>query len=216
MAVVSHTTVSAIEVLPEDAHNARLLAQAHPRDWRNPIPHNPYNLVVIGAGPAGLIAAAGAAGLGARVALVERHLMGGTASTTAVSPVRRCYAAPLPGLTCGMRVSTECITTGTCKSISAPLWNACGACGLTPVPTMRYSASQPWAWTFFLATVVSPVRVPSTSRGRPHLCPRRDYDRQPCRCATHPWVVREWLSNQDVVINRHDLRSMLKPPEVLT
>jgi len=77
MAVVPHATVSAIEVLPEDAHNARLLAQAHPRDWHNPVPRNPYNLVVIGAGPAGLIAAAGAAGLGARVALVERHLMGG-------------------------------------------------------------------------------------------------------------------------------------------
>ena len=77
MAVVSHAIVSAVEVLPDDAHNARLLAQAHPHDWRNPVPRNPYNLVVIGAGPAGLIAAAGAAGLGARVALVERHLMGG-------------------------------------------------------------------------------------------------------------------------------------------
>jgi pyruvate/2-oxoglutarate dehydrogenase complex dihydrolipoamide dehydrogenase (E3) component len=33
--------------------------------------------VVIGAGTAGLVTAAGAAGLGARVALVERHLMGG-------------------------------------------------------------------------------------------------------------------------------------------
>src|SRR5215831_7414594 len=77
MAVVPHATVSAVEVLPDDAHNARLLAQAHPRDWRNPVPRNPYNLVVIGAGPAGLIAAAGAAGLGARVALVEKHLMGG-------------------------------------------------------------------------------------------------------------------------------------------
>ncbi len=77
MAVVPHATVSAVEVLPDDAHNARLLAQAHPRDWHNPVPRNPYNLVVIGAGPAGLIAAAGAAGLGARVALVERHLMGG-------------------------------------------------------------------------------------------------------------------------------------------
>src|SRR4029453_1275568 len=98
MAVVAHTTVSAAEILPDDAHNTRLLAQAHPRDWRNPVPRNPYNLVVIGAGPAGLIAAAGPAGLGAHVALVERHLMGGTASTTAVSPVRRCCAAPLPGL----------------------------------------------------------------------------------------------------------------------
>ncbi len=77
MAAAPHATVSAVEVLPEDAHNARLLAQAHPRNWLNPIPRNPYNLVVVGAGPAGLIAAAGAAGLGARVALVERHLMGG-------------------------------------------------------------------------------------------------------------------------------------------
>src|SRR5690349_22526815 len=77
MAVVPHATVSAVEVLPEDAHNARLLAQAHPRNWLNPVPRNPYNLVVIGAGPAGLVAAAGAAILGARVALVERHLMGG-------------------------------------------------------------------------------------------------------------------------------------------
>ena len=77
MAAAPHAPVSAVEVLPEDAHNARLLAQAHPRNWLNPIPRNPYNLVVVGAGPAGLIAAAGAAGLGARVALVERHLMGG-------------------------------------------------------------------------------------------------------------------------------------------
>jgi pyruvate/2-oxoglutarate dehydrogenase complex dihydrolipoamide dehydrogenase (E3) component len=36
-----------------------------------------YNLVVIGAGSAGLVVAAGAAGLGARVALVERGKMGG-------------------------------------------------------------------------------------------------------------------------------------------
>jgi heterodisulfide reductase subunit A-like polyferredoxin len=36
-----------------------------------------YNLVVIGAGTAGLVTAAGAAGLGARVALVESNLMGG-------------------------------------------------------------------------------------------------------------------------------------------
>jgi hypothetical protein len=48
MAVVPHATLSAVEALPEDAHNARLLAQAHPRDWRNPVPRNPYNLVVRG------------------------------------------------------------------------------------------------------------------------------------------------------------------------
>lgn len=36
-----------------------------------------YNLVVIGAGSGGLVVAAGATGLGARVALIEKHKMGG-------------------------------------------------------------------------------------------------------------------------------------------
>src|ERR1700746_3997883 len=38
---------------------------------------NLYNVVVIGAGTAGLVTAAGTAGLGGRVALIERHKMGG-------------------------------------------------------------------------------------------------------------------------------------------
>ena len=48
-----------------------------PSDYRNPEPHARYHLVVIGAGPAGLVMAIAAAGLGARVALVERQAMGG-------------------------------------------------------------------------------------------------------------------------------------------
>ena len=48
-----------------------------PPEWVNPEPAAPYNVVVIGAGTAGLVASAGAAILGARVALVERNLMGG-------------------------------------------------------------------------------------------------------------------------------------------
>src|SRR5215468_1858943 len=66
-----------VEVLPKDAHNAELVANVHPLDWRPPSPAPRYNLVVIGAGTAGLVTAAGAAGLGAKVALVERYLMGG-------------------------------------------------------------------------------------------------------------------------------------------
>src|SRR5713101_10033645 len=62
---------------PPDEYDARLLANVHPAGWINPEPAARYNLVVIGAGTAGLVAAAGAAGLGARVALVERRLMGG-------------------------------------------------------------------------------------------------------------------------------------------
>ncbi len=64
-------------IRPWDEHNQNLAAQVHPADWMNPKPASRYNLVVIGAGTAGLVSAAGAAGLGAKVALVERHLMGG-------------------------------------------------------------------------------------------------------------------------------------------
>ena len=62
---------------PPDEHNRRLLENVHPPEWVNPEPGGRYNLVVVGAGTAGLVTAAAAAGLGARVALVERHLMGG-------------------------------------------------------------------------------------------------------------------------------------------
>src|SRR5512137_1416681 len=65
------------EILPHDVHNNALVSNVHPADWQNPEPAARYNLVVIGAGTAGLVTAAGAAGLGAKVALVERHLMGG-------------------------------------------------------------------------------------------------------------------------------------------
>ncbi len=64
-------------VVPWDIHNQRLVANLHPLDWTNPKPAPRYNLVVIGGGTAGLVTAAGAAGLGAKVALVEKHLMGG-------------------------------------------------------------------------------------------------------------------------------------------
>lgn len=66
-----------VEVPPMDVHNQTLVSNVHPPDWANPTPAGRYNLVVIGAGTAGLVSAAGAAGLGARVALVERYLMGG-------------------------------------------------------------------------------------------------------------------------------------------
>lgn len=58
-------------------HDARRLAEVAPSDWVNPVPAARYQLVVIGAGTAGLVTAAAAAGLGARVALIERHQMGG-------------------------------------------------------------------------------------------------------------------------------------------
>ena len=67
-----HPTLS-----PYDEINQQLERDVHPTDWVNPDPSGTYNLVVIGAGTAGLVTAIGGAGLGAKVALIERHLMGG-------------------------------------------------------------------------------------------------------------------------------------------
>jgi pyruvate/2-oxoglutarate dehydrogenase complex dihydrolipoamide dehydrogenase (E3) component len=66
-------------ISPIDVHNQLLISRVHPLDWVNPQPVDRYDLVVLGAGTAGLVVAAGAAGLGIglKVALVEKHLMGG-------------------------------------------------------------------------------------------------------------------------------------------
>jgi hypothetical protein len=70
------TAYPQVEVAPPDEYNAQLLANAHPADWHNPEPRNPYNLVVLGGGTAGLCA---------RVALVEPHLhIGGSPSAVCV------------------------------------------------------------------------------------------------------------------------------------
>jgi len=61
----------------ENPHERELLANVRPIGWQNPTPRVPYHLLVIGAGPGGLVAARAAAALGAKVALIERHLLGG-------------------------------------------------------------------------------------------------------------------------------------------
>ncbi len=68
---------SSIKIEPVDEWNERLVQNVHPPDWQNPTPEGCYNLVVVGAGTGGLITALIASSLGARVALIERHLMGG-------------------------------------------------------------------------------------------------------------------------------------------
>lgn len=65
------------KVHPKDQYNKILVDNVYPPEWENPEPTGRYNLVVIGAGTAGLVCAAGAAGLGAKVALIEKHLLGG-------------------------------------------------------------------------------------------------------------------------------------------
>ena len=86
---VRGTADQAVVVQPWDEHNQALVANVHPPGWLDPEPAPRYNLVVIGAGTAGLVAAIGAAGLGAKVALGERELMGAIASMSAACRPRR-------------------------------------------------------------------------------------------------------------------------------
>lgn len=92
------------EVLePLDVHNRRLIDNVHPLAWTNPKPADRYHLVVVGGGTAGLVSAAGAAGLGAKVALVEKRLLGGDClnygcvpSKALISAARAWHSAQAP------------------------------------------------------------------------------------------------------------------------
>ncbi len=78
---------------PDDPYNCELVGNVHPTDWVNPVPTAHYHLVVIGAGTAGLVTAVGAAGLGARVALIERGLMGGDCLNVGCVPSKSIISA---------------------------------------------------------------------------------------------------------------------------
>lgn len=78
---------------PFGPSNQVLQSNVHPVDWQNPTPSGRYNLVVIGAGTAGLVTAAGAAGLGAKVAIIERGLMGGDCLNVGCVPSKAVISA---------------------------------------------------------------------------------------------------------------------------
>lgn len=91
---MAHDPTTFAAVQPLDAHNRRLLETVHPPLWKDPVPpRDGYQLVVIGAGTAGLVTAAIAAGLGARVALIERELMGGDCLNVGCVPSKAMIAA---------------------------------------------------------------------------------------------------------------------------
>lgn len=66
-----------LAALPNEPYNQQRLANVRPANWQNPKAASVYNMVVIGGGSAGLVAAIVTTGLGGKVALIEKHLMGG-------------------------------------------------------------------------------------------------------------------------------------------
>mmetsp|Transcript_8578 Transcript_8578/g.38246 ORF Transcript_8578/g.38246 Transcript_8578/m.38246 type:complete len:703 (-) Transcript_8578:455-2563(-) len=65
------------QLYPLDEYNLRLLDNTHPSAWQGPQNRQKYQMLVIGGGTGGLVAAAGSAGVGARVAMIEKNLLGG-------------------------------------------------------------------------------------------------------------------------------------------
>jgi pyruvate/2-oxoglutarate dehydrogenase complex dihydrolipoamide dehydrogenase (E3) component len=84
-----------VELFPADVHNQKTIRQGHPPDWINR-EGGDYDLVVLGGGPAGLVAAMTAAAGGHRVAMTEQRLTGGTCVNFGCTPSKaliRCARA---------------------------------------------------------------------------------------------------------------------------
>lgn len=69
-----------------DPTEKRLSQNVRPTEWQNGPAANCYDLVVLGGGTAGLVSAVGAAGVGGRVALVEKEALGGDCLNTGCVP----------------------------------------------------------------------------------------------------------------------------------
>jgi NADPH-dependent 2,4-dienoyl-CoA reductase/sulfur reductase-like enzyme len=142
-----------VRVEPFDRFNRELVANVRPDGWVNPEPRGRYHLVVIGAGTGGLVTAAIAAGLGARVALVERHLMGGDCLNVGCVPskgmigaARSWQAAAESGRRFG----------GPAEGSSPRRWSACGGCARGSAGWTGRAGSATWAWTSSSARGASP------------------------------------------------------------
>ena len=62
---------------PLDEFNRKFLNEIFPSDWKNPDPASIYDLVILGAGPGGLMSAALASAYHKKIALIEKEHMGG-------------------------------------------------------------------------------------------------------------------------------------------
>lgn len=80
-------------LIPGDPADDALRSHVRPDGWVNPTPAKVYNLVAVGAGATGLVAAGGVGGLGGKAALVERNLLGGECLNVGCVPSKALLAA---------------------------------------------------------------------------------------------------------------------------
>jgi len=91
----------------------QFLRRVRPAEWKNPVPKSMYDLVILGAGPAGLAAAESAARHGRSVGLVERHRLGGNSLNAGSVPSKaligtaRVFASIRDGEDYGAEVSNR-------------------------------------------------------------------------------------------------------------
>ena len=139
------------------AHDIQLVEQGHPPGWRSPAGGD-YDLVVVVGGPGGLVASLTAAGAGHRVALVERHLTGGTCVNYGCTPSKALIACAAPR-TWDRPSATACPAHP--RWTSPRSWSACARCGSIARNSTPSRWSPPPASTSISGTRGSPPRTPS-------------------------------------------------------
>lgn len=99
--------------LPTDSFDRKLVQDIFPAGWKNPAPAALYDLLIVGGGPAGMVAATTAAGLKLRVAVVEKQHFGGECLNVGCIPSKamlrssRAAAAVRDAADYGVEVSGE-------------------------------------------------------------------------------------------------------------
>ena len=131
-------------IQPDDEYNRVLAENVHPAEWINPEPRGRYNLVVIGAGTAGLVTAAIASALGAKVALIERHLMGGDCLNVGCVPSKALVRAARAWSDVRQAHVFGLHTAGTIKQDFAAVMAPCASCGHGSAPMIRRNDSKCW------------------------------------------------------------------------